>query len=366
MEEQTNAEITCKKCGKSSPGEALFCASCGKRLSGSATLVQISFRPVLIASIGGLALWAAIWFNQYHLLGVPPTERYVPPPANHPTADYNDPDIERLRKATTASPDDPRVWKALAKEISLKVRAGVIPPRLGALEIVEALGKALRINPNDYEAMLLMADVAFEQKAFTKAAEFYARYLEALPGEISVRAKYASTLTFLGKIDQAIQILREVLEEAPNDFQALAFLSIALTQKGEIEEAQRLGERALAHAPSEDARARFSTFLNSFEVQSSDTSPPQPNSPGAKLASHLRANEKIGEKLIAYDFTGGIFQARLVQFPMDKMPPFAKEKFFGGLKSFVESEGLEEIKEIVFVDQGSGKVMDTLTIKEST
>jgi len=52
-------------------------------------------------------------------------------------------------------------------------------------------------------------------------------------------------------------------------------------------------------------------------------------------------------------------------FPMDQMPPFAKQKFLTDLKSGIDSAKkdykVSEKVEIDIVDSSSGKVMETVT-----
>ena len=47
---------------------------------------------------------------------------------------------------------------------------------------------------------------------------------------------------------------------------------------------------------------------------------------------------------------------------MSAMPPFAKDKFFGGIRALTQKGGFSGIKKIVFVDNGSGETLDTLGI----
>jgi hypothetical protein len=47
---------------------------------------------------------------------------------------------------------------------------------------------------------------------------------------------------------------------------------------------------------------------------------------------------------------------------MAQMPPFAKEKFFTGLKQALIKNGLRDVREIAFIDAATGEVMDRVGV----
>jgi hypothetical protein len=49
-------------------------------------------------------------------------------------------------------------------------------------------------------------------------------------------------------------------------------------------------------------------------------------------------------------------------FPMQAMPPFAKEKFFSGLKKAAADNKLEGVSTLAFIDADTGADMDTISI----
>jgi len=48
---------------------------------------------------------------------------------------------------------------------------------------------------------------------------------------------------------------------------------------------------------------------------------------------------------------------------MQAMPPFAKEKFFSGLKKEAADTKLDGVKTITFVDVDSGSEMESISLK---
>jgi tetratricopeptide (TPR) repeat protein len=226
--------------------------------------LRIVIFPILLVGIG-----YGLWEFQHSLIGDPPTEHFTPPQQGMQghgdmTTSYRDPDIERLRKATEIRPKSRETWMALVEKLREKANEGVILRQQAALEIIDALSRVLEIDENDTEAILMIADISFEQQALEKALTFYERYLALQPEDDKTRARYASTLTFLGRADEAKAELEEILKRNPESFQANAFLALAYAQMGDTEAMQNQGAKAIALAPNEEAKQRITQFLEGF------------------------------------------------------------------------------------------------------
>jgi tetratricopeptide (TPR) repeat protein len=242
-------------------------------------------------------------------------------------------------------------------------------------EAIDVFGRILQQEPNDPAALVMMADVSFDQRAFTKALDFYERYLKVDPNDLGARSRYASTLTFLGRYDDSIQELGKVLQSEPKNFPAMAYLAITYAQKGDIKTAKKIGGDALAAAPSEDARARFSSFVESLDQAKSEGDVGSVKQPEADVTNQvakvggmdgfvaaLRANPIAGPKFVRHVQEGATLRLYYREFPMSQMPPFAKEKFLGGIRSALTQNGLAGIKEVVFTDAVSLTAMETLSV----
>jgi hypothetical protein len=48
---------------------------------------------------------------------------------------------------------------------------------------------------------------------------------------------------------------------------------------------------------------------------------------------------------------------------MAQMPPFAKQKFFTGLKKALAQSNLSQIEQLEFVDAATGEVMERLKVR---
>lgn len=341
---------------------------------------------LLTVLVVGSASTYGLWKFQSSLIGKPPTANFTPAEHGQSEVEYNDPDIEKLRDSTKIRPKDRGVWISLARELLSKANQGIIDRQRASLEAVDALRTALDLDPKDAEALILMGDVSFEMQAFTKALDFYKQYLDVRPDDDSTRARYASTMTFLGRADEARQILEGVVDRNPSSFQAHAFLALAFAQLGDVEQVKAQGEKALALAPNEEARLRLGTFLQSFEAKlasgelstgasasggdasSGETTSEKPSAAGSsgsiQLGEYLAGNPIAGPKIRDFKTEGKTFIVFVQQFPMSAMPPFAKQKFFGGIQNFVKEKGIKDFSQIEFRDVISGKVEGELKLSE--
>jgi tetratricopeptide (TPR) repeat protein len=312
------------------------------------------------------------------------------PTANHPDTQAKvgapeideGPQIAEMRARIEKEPDNLANLKMFAGMLGDKLRAtpGVSSPLV--FEAIDVLSRILQREPNEPGALVMMADISFDQKAFNVALDFYQRYLKIEGGDLGARARYASTLTFVGRYDDSILELNSVLKSDPKNFPAKAYLAITHAQKGDTERAKQVASEALALAPSEEARARFSAFAASLD----STTPKRGNiaEGGDKAATSLakgeasvggvglerfvalvKANPVAGSKLAGYQLkdNSGVMELSFRAFPMAAMPEFAKQKFFNGLKSGLEQSGLSDVTEIRFLDADSGSEMERLKVK---
>jgi len=306
-------------------------------------------------------------------------------PAAHPTvtsaqkqsqnAVINEsPQIASMRREVEQSPDDLAKLKVFAGMLGDHLRSNPEASPQLVFEAIDVLGRILQREPNDPGALVMMADVSFDQRAFTKALDFYERYLKVEPDDLGARSRYASTLTFLGRYDDSVAELGKVLKSDPKNFPALAYLAITYAQKGEIVKAKAIGSDALKLAPSDDARARFSSFVSSLDETSVGDSKRQATAPApakqdasagiAGFIEAIAANPVAGPKFAGHEQpAANLLRLKFINFPMAQMPPFAKQKFFTGLKDSLVNNNLTEIERIEFVDSGSGAVMETLKVR---
>lgn len=361
-----NTITACGNCGGSLSGSMRFCPACGKRVSARSTRYY-----VMALGVTGLVFGTA-----FGLRALVKGDRKMPTPARGGTAvahiekQSDDPQLVAMRKEVEASPEDLSKLRVFAGMLGDKLRSNPSAPPELVFEAIDTLGKILKAQPNDPGALVMMADVSFDQKAFTKALDFYERYLKIDGDDLGARSRYASTLTFLGRYDDSIKELNKVLSKDPKNFPAMAYLSITYAQSGNIPRAKELGATALSFAPSDDARARFSAFVSSLDQanaggSSSSNQPRKAESGVDGFVNAVRANPVAGPKFVkAESDDEGALKLVFNNFPMAQMPPFAKEKFFSGLKSAAERNNLADVRFLSFIDAQSGQEMERLELSK--
>ena len=380
-----NSITACGKCGGQVNDQMRFCSGCGTKLS--------SRRPGYLKYSLGVAV--ALFGVAYGLQMIGRDGRAAP--AAHPSGatsgakgaaksevaqsspSAESPELVTMRKAVEAAPEDLQKLKAFAGMLGDLLRQNPGASSDLVFEAIDVYGKILQREPNDPTALVMMADVSFDQKAFTKALDFYERYLAIDSKDLGARARYASTLTFLGRYDDSISELGKVLESDPNNFPAMAYLAITYAQKGETSKAKAVGADALNLAPSDDARARFASFVSSLGDADKDVAQVKPRDSQVEpresqveqkgetgingFIQSIKANPVAGVKFKSYEYApNGTITLKFADFPMAQMPPFAKEKFFTGLKQALIKNGLRDVKEIAFIDAATGEVMDRVGV----
>jgi tetratricopeptide (TPR) repeat protein len=374
----------CQICGAAVTGQMRFCPSCGKRLHGRSKGLPLAGGVIAtVLLLSGLGL-------QLGLRGSRPapvhtTASGVSSP--HESADSKQgsesSQLAAMRRAVEEAPEDLSRLKVFAGMLGDTLRSNPNAAPELVFEAIDVFGRILQREKDDPTALVLMADVSFDQRAFTKALDFYERYLKVAPDDLGARSRYASTLTFLGRYDDSIRELGSVLAVEPKNFPAMAYLAITYAQKGDPAKAKKIGGEALQVAPSEEARARFSSFVASLDqtTNSSKELAPEgsnveqrgaqpPKSLGEMSAEQkrvaleqaLRANPIAGPKFVRAERTDTRLTLLYRDFPMAQMPPFAKEKFISGVKSAIAQNGLSDVTEVVFSDATSGGMMESVAL----
>lgn len=369
--------MACRGCGAQVADAMRYCPSCGKSRVGvpKATYLYVAGMAVFLFGAG-------VGLQQF----LQPPSLRVAGNASAASAhqhDDSDPQIVALRKELEANPEDLTKLRIFAGVLGDKIRKERPASQSVAFEAIDVLGRILHLVPNDPEALVLMADVSFEQQAFTKALEFYERYLKVEPDDLGARSRYASTLTFMSRFDDAIKELDRVLAKEPKNFPALAYVAITYHQKGDVKKARQFGEKALQLAPSEEARVRFAGFmkmLNEAEASGAGKSPSAaavvpassksleqavPALGGVEgVVAAVRTNPVAGPKFVTHEVAPkGVLKLTFKDFPMQMMPPFAKEKFFASVRKSVEAASAKELAKIEFVDLATGATMDSLALR---
>jgi tetratricopeptide (TPR) repeat protein len=108
--------------------------------------------------------------------------------------------------ALVHSPDDPRLWVDIGR---LRYVGG---EHLLALDAAE---RALTYGPADPAALEFKAQLVRDSAGWEAALPFYARALEASPGDLAVSGGYAASLGEAGRTREMLEVSRQILAQAP-------------------------------------------------------------------------------------------------------------------------------------------------------
>ncbi len=252
-------------------------------------------------------------------------------------------EIAKLKEEHLNDPTNEELELTLANTL---FEAGV---RLGKSDYLkDSVGyfhEVLEKNPEQKDALLGLATLSLHVGASDKAMEFYERYLKVDPSDDSARTNYALALGRSGETKKAVGILDELLKKDSKFVIALVTKGLLLKEAGDEEEAIKLFSDAEKYEKNPVLLKRIRELMGVTPVHNHEAGEM------ATLEGYLKNHSIIGPKLVEFKGDRDKATVRLKDFPVDKMPEFAKQKLIGSLKS-VLAHGKYSI--VNFVDSDSG------------
>jgi tetratricopeptide (TPR) repeat protein len=89
-----------------------------------------------------------------------------------------------------------------------------------AMAQVQELQNRLQQNPNDTDALRMLANLNFDIQNWQRARELYSRYLEIRPDDPDVMVDLGVTYREMGRFDQALGLFRQVQQQNPSHWQS--------------------------------------------------------------------------------------------------------------------------------------------------
>lgn len=383
----------CTHCGAGLLREARFCVECGEPLTGAAPRVASPvalqrYAPLfVVASVLIAGATAVIVGSQgaKEPPRVPPRNAPAPRaeepmPPGHPPIALPDTARDILRKKAeevAAHPDDVAARKQLGL---MQYRAGLID----AAYLSEA-GKTyeaiLARDPSDVDALRALGDMAADGDQQQKALGYYDRFLKLKPDDPYV-------LTLVGNIQLAarnaavaVKSYEAALAVDPMLFQAQVGLGFGYAATGDPGKALEALQKARGLATDDATRKQVDDILarvGAPRPAAAGAAPAAPASaadaaaaPGADggfrpgVEAVFRSHPIVGPKLDRIDWADDrTVKVVLREFPMDQMPPFARDKFTERIKTGVRDNkaryNVTGSVTVQLVDSASGRVMDTV------
>jgi tetratricopeptide (TPR) repeat protein len=101
------------------------------------------------------------------------------------------------------------------------------PPPLDMARVNELTSK-IKQNPKDFDSIVQLANIDFDQKQFDDAINLYKKALEIRPDALNVRTDMGTAMFYLNRYDDAIATFKQSLVSNPNDAQTLFNLGVAM------------------------------------------------------------------------------------------------------------------------------------------
>ena len=133
---------------------------------------------------------------------------------------------ERAPAAVRAMPLPVDVWKTT--DLSAANNGAEPPPPPLDMARVNELTSKIKQNPKDFDSIVQLANIDFDQKQFDDAINLYKKALEIRPDALNVRTDMGTAMFYLNRYDDAIATFKQSLVSNPNDAQTLFNLGVAM------------------------------------------------------------------------------------------------------------------------------------------
>lgn len=301
-------------------------------------------------------------------------------PANHPK-------IELPTEARTFIDKTEQEANAKPKDVQAWVKLGTVCMRAALFDhsyydkAAKAYAHALELDPDNLDALRGIGDIDYDQQKFDEATAAYEHYLKKKPDDPEVLTDLGTMYLYTGNADQAIKQYKKSIAIKPDLFQPYFNLGIAYGETGDRSDAAIALTKAISLAPDDDRRQEAKTAFAKYTGM--------PAAQGDKLASSVKGNSAppvapaagtfqssfenmmrgmpvAGQKVSSIQWPDkNKAMVLMANFPMDQMPPMAKNKFMSDLRAGIDSaKAAHKVTtpvEVDIVDAQSGRVMQTVT-----
>ena len=146
------------------------------------------------------------------------------------------------------------------QNFAVQMDMGKMYAKIGRFDkAAEFYRKGLAINPNNFQANVVLANALFDARQFEEAEKAYSRALEIDPKDVNARTDLGTTFVERANpdYDRAIKEFETALSLDPKHEPSLYYLGITYFRKGDKENAEKALQRLEAANPSSDLIARL-------------------------------------------------------------------------------------------------------------
>jgi cytochrome c-type biogenesis protein CcmH/NrfG len=133
---------------------------------------------------------------------------------------------------------------------------------------VQELTAKIKQNPQDFDSIVELGNINFDQKNFNDAINLYKKALEIRPNAQNVRTDMGTAMFYQNRFDEAIALFQETLKTDPNDAQALFNLGVAMLHgKNDPKSALKYWEKLIETNPNHPQAALVKEQIQKLKEQ---------------------------------------------------------------------------------------------------
>ncbi len=382
----------CPECGSPVQPAAKFCVNCGQPLTLSAPPPQrapLRIPPAFAAVFLGVVIVglaaAGVLIRRHRkeqaqqesaqtASNLPPGHPQVELPAK--AREF----ISNLEAQAKKQPKDIALWNRLG---TVALRASLFDTSYYPMAS-DAYGHVLQLDPENLEALRGIGNLNYDRQKYDEAIAAYEHYLKHKPDDPDVQTDLGTMYLYTGNPDQAIKRYQKAISVKPGFFDAYFNMGVAYGAMNDTANARAALNQALKSAPDQDSKARVNELLAKLSggggaqmasagggaTGASGAAPSPgglaPNSFQGQIESMVRGLPFAGPKVQSVRWDSKDKATVLMNnFPMDAMPPFARQKFLSDLGAGIEDAKkayhIDGTFELQIADAASGQVMETVS-----
>jgi cytochrome c-type biogenesis protein CcmH/NrfG len=116
---------------------------------------------------------------------------------------------------------------------------------------VKELATKIKQNPRDFDSIVELANLNFDQKNYNDAINLYKKALEIRPDALNVHTDMGTAMFYQNRFDDAIAEFQQILKSDPNNAQALFNIGVTMLHgKNDPKRALEYWEKMVATNPN--------------------------------------------------------------------------------------------------------------------
>lgn len=297
------------------------------------------------------------------------------------------PKIELPTEARTFIDKTEQEANSKPKDVGAWVKLGTVCMRAALFDhsyydkAAKAFGHALQLDPDNLDALRGIGDIDYDQQKYDEATAAYEHYLKKKPDDPEVHTDLGTMYLYTGNADQAIVQYKKAIALKPDLYQPYFNLGVAYGESRDKADAAIALTKAMSLAPDDQRRQEARTAFTKYTGMPPDqadklaatvknnSAPPTAPAAGSFQSSFenmMRGLPVAGQKVSSIQWPEkNKAMVLMANFPMDQMPPMAKNKFVSDLKAGIDSakaaHKVTTSVEVDIVDAQSGRVMQAVS-----